>query len=398
MRNGRRIHYKIIIGAFIAAFAAIGVFMSAKPADTVSYADTREKNFTAAQSSVLTYCGENYLTDDTYKNALLSAISFELDDEKITVNALNAQISGVSVLKNPGIYSLNFAVNYEDVQYTAFNVAIVISKRKVTVETLLNGQNNLTVREGETVGAACNYVGAVESDTEKESVGSKVITVLKDTAYTRPAFVEAIPTSVVTDYTIVADHAASDYYDFVYTAAYLTITENTVPELEEYDGSALSVSVIGTFSVTYDLYFNNIGVSKSSSDYAAVSAKLDTLYGSGTLLDEYDVVGCYDIDVKKDGNLPNDSIPSAVKVKIDSEMSGRSSYKVIALYNNGDTEVLDASVSDGYLSFYAADMGVFAVISPVESISLMNYAVVIGIGVLFVIIVILGVVFFRRKY
>ena len=112
---------------------------------------------------------------------------------------------------------------------------------------------------------------------------------------------------------------------------------------------------------------------------------------------ENDILACYSINVNKNEKLVND-VNATVRIKFPEKLSDKNSYSVIALYNNGDTDVLYATVSDGYLTFNATDMGDFIVISPVEGISTTTYIIVIGAGVIAVLLIILLVAFFRKKY
>lgn len=359
----------------------------------------REKILTGEQTKILLYNGENYLDYDDGINEVLSAFIFKLDGEKIELNSTNTTISGIKSLHKPGKYKCTFEVNYDGENYLLENSTITLSKRVVTVNTLLNGKNNLTIKEGESVTVAYDYSGAISDDVKVESVSGITVNVLKDNVLNRPAFVESIPTEITTNHTVVARYADSDYYDFEYNEAYLTILPNIVTSLAEIAEGEVMVSLSGAFSITHTLEFVDIGVSLSSDEYANVNVKLDKNYGASNLLVDNKAVGCYRINVKQNNSIPNASVPATVKIALNSEEKGYEAYKVIAFYNNGATEVLNATCSqDDVLSFYATDMGDFVIIIPEEGIPITTYVIAIISGIVVILLVVLLVAFFRKKY
>ena len=387
--------FALVVITFIFAFALVTIEVNEQEADAL----IREKILTGEQNKILLYNGENYLDYDDGRNEVLSTFCFKLDDEEITLNSSNTKISGINSLYKPGKYNCNFEVNYDGENYLLENATITLSKRTVVVNTLLNGKSELTIKEGESVTVAYDYSGAIHDDVKIESVSGITVNVLKDNVLNRPAFVESIPTGVTSKYTIVAGYADSDYYDFEYNEAYLTILPNIVTNLAEIIEGKVMVSLNGNFSITNKLEFVNVGVSSSSEDYAAVNVKIDKNYGASDLLVSNKAVGCYRINVKQNNELPNNSVPASIRLALNAEEKGHSSYSVIAFYNNGTTEVLSATCSkDDVLSFYASDMGDFVIIVPEDGIPITTYVIAIISGVVVVLLVILLVAFFRKKY
>ena len=111
------------------------------------------------------------------------------------------------------------------------------------------------------------------------------------------------------------------------------------------------------------------------------------------------MISSYLINVLESGEKPYSAVSGFVRVSLDKSLRNKREYKVIALYNNGDTDILNATLtSSGYLAFSAADMGYFVVAVPTEGISAYTYAIVVVIGVVVIFLVIFFVALFRRKY
>lgn len=387
--------FVLVAVTIVFALTLVAIKVNEQVADAL----IREKVLTGEQNKILLYNGENYLDYDDGRDEVLSTFSFKLDGEEIVLNSSNTKISGINSLYKPGKYKCNFEVNYDGKNYLLENATITLSKRTVIVNTLLNGKSELIIKEGESVTVAYDYSGAIHDDVKIESVSGITVNVLKDNVLNRPAFVESIPTAVTTKHTVVAGYADSDYYDFEYNEAYLTILPNTVTSLAEIIDGEVIVSLSGTFSITNELEFVNVGVSSSSEDYANVNVKIDKSYGASDLLVNNKAVGCYRINVKQNNILPNSSVPASIRLTLNTEEKGHSSYQVIAFYNNGTTEVLNATCSkDEVLSFYASDMGDFVIIVPEDGISITTYVIAIISGIVAVLLVILLVAFFRKKY
>lgn len=399
MKQNYSVANKFILALVTAMLLLMAVLAGVSIAGQDADALIREKILTGEQTKILLYNGENYLDYDDGRDEVLSTFSFKLDGEDITLNSSNTKISGITSLYKPGKYNCNFEVNYDGENYVLENTVITLSKRTVTVNTLLNGKSEITVKEGESVTVAYDYSGAISDDVKIQSVSGITVNVLKDGVLNRPAFVESIPTAVTTKHTVVAGYADSDYYDFEYNAAYLTILPNRVTNLAEIIKGEVMVSLNGTFSINHTLEFVNVGVSLSSEDYAEVNVKIEKNYGASSLLVDNKAIGCYRINLKQNNELPSSSIPATVRLALNTEEKGHDSYKVIAFYNNGTTEVLNASCSkDDVLSFYASDMGDFVIIIPEEGISITTYVIAIISGVVAILMVILLVAFFRKKY
>lgn len=354
------------------------------------------------QVSELPYCGENYVKNESAKNAFLSVFSFTVngkvispDFEKITV------ISSVQAV-NPGA---NYVcdIRYEDGEtvYVAENVVFEIAKRKVRVIVYLNGQRSITVNENEAGSIKINYDydGALPSDTRVETVNGTQVRTITGEALTNKAYVAVLPKTPVENATVTAQNARSPYYDFIYEKSYITVTRDTVPELTAVDDGRVTVSVSGIFSTVYSVDFTDIGTSATSKEYAEIKSDAERKYASyGTLLTDNEPVACYNVTILDADGETVYNTPATVRAYMDGSIKGRKSYSVIALYNNGNTDVLEASVSGDYLVFDAADMGDFIVLSPVEGINVTTYIVAIVAGVAIVLIVITLFALFRRKY
>ena len=401
---------KILLTATAIFIAATVAFCFIGKSDEV-YAYSGEKIFSAEQTSEITYCGADYLYDEKLKNKFLDAFSFKIDDAEITPDYSKITIEpkvDKAIAPEKG-YKCVFTYNDGEDVLSTETVSFNIGKAKVTVTALLNGQTVLTVDESEAkdISVVYDYACDVTSDVKLVTVNGIQVRTLSDDVLRFPARIDSIPTDPVQNCKVVPGNAQSYYYDFVYATSILNIVRTVIPELK-YESKTQSgegetksetlVSLIGSFSTAYDLSFVDVGTSKTSKDFTAINAEAEKKYkDSGNILRENDMLACYSINVNKNEKLVND-VNATVRIKFPEKLSDKNSYSVIALYNNGDTDVLYATVSDGYLTFNATDMGDFIVISPVEGISTTTYIIVIGAGVIAVLLIILLVAFFRKKY
>ena len=191
----------IIIGLIL---AVMGVFITSitLTANDSAYADSynlRENEFVVEQVGKLYYCGENYLSNESNKEILLGALSFKLDGVVQSVGTHNVIVTCDEEIYSPRQYRCNVLLTKDGVEHTAENILIEIDKKQVQVITLLNGETNLAVNEGDNVYVAYNYVGAIESDTHIVTANGVLVTQLNDDKITRPAYVASIPTYPTTN-------------------------------------------------------------------------------------------------------------------------------------------------------------------------------------------------------
>lgn len=354
------------------------------------------------QVSELPYCGKNYLDGESMKNAFLSAFSFAVDGKEITPDYKKITVESGSEAVVPGKnYLCKISFSDGETDCVAEGVTFEIVKRKVKVIVLLDGERNITVDESEVGNVRINYDydGALASDVRTETVNGVSVRTLSDEVLTNKAYVAVLPKTPVENYTVTAGNARSQYYDFIYEKSYITVVRKTVPELKSVDKDTVTVSLSGIFSTVYSVEFADVGTSAASREYAAIKAEVDKKYSAaGNLLTDNECIACYSINVVDADGETVGGVPATVRVHIADGINGRKAYKVIAMYNSGDTDVLNASVSGDYIVFDAADMGDFVVISPVEGISVTAYIVAIIAGVAVILIVIILFALFRRKY
>lgn len=396
----KRVRTKRLIAITMAlCWIMLFAFVGLNKAEANAFADGRDKEMRISQSEELYYCGEDYLASNRRKNQIYSVFSFRLDGEEISVNPQNINIYCRKNLFVPNTYSVDFVVNYEGESYEVDDVKLKISKKIVTVTALLNGQEELVINEGDAISVNYDYDGGAPNDTVTETVNGVQVRTLSDSVLANKAYVVNLPKNTVTKYTVVATSARSDYYDFVYRKTLLTILPVTVPELTVKSNDTILVSVSGNYGNTSSLVFEDIGVSASSAVHASAWEKIRNIYSGKNILTDYDKIASYRLNVYVSGELPYSATPGIVKINMAKNLQNKNEYKVIALYNNGDSDILDALMSaDGELVFGAADMGYFVVVSPTEGVTTYMYIVAIVCGVVFVLLVVFFVALFRRKY
>ena len=393
---------KVILGITTLVFVITLSLFSLNEKD-IAYAREDLNDFSVKQSSNLYYIGENYIISEESKKTFLDAFTFTLNGTEITPDAEKTTlISDMNAIKPGKNYKCVFKYFYNDRIYQSEEVPFEISKRNISVTVLLNGTTDLTIEESEIKNIKINYdyVGAVDKDVRIETVNGVTVRTLNDDVLTNKAYVETLPKTPVEKYTVVAGNARSDYYNFSYEKSTLTITRTLVPELKLFSENDILVALNGSFSSVYSLNFKDIGTSTSSAEYVEIESDVERKYAnSGTILTDNEVVACYNISVISsiDGSLA-DNVSATVRIRLADNLKNKNSYRVIALYNNGNTDILNASLSEEYLIFNAADMGDFLIITPIEGIGLTTYIIAGTIGVAAILIVVILVALFRKKY
>ncbi len=393
---------KVILGITTLIFIITLSLFSLNEKD-IAYAREDLNDFSVKQSSNLYYIGENYIISEESKKTFLDAFTFTLNGTEITPDAEKITlISDMNAIKPGKNYKCVFKYFYNDRIYQSEEVSFEISKRNISVTVLLNGTTDLTIEESEIKNIKINYdyVGAVDKDVRIETVNGVTVRTLNDDVLTNKAYVETLPKTPVEKYTVVAGNARSDYYNFSYEKSTLTITRTLVPELKLVSENDILVALNGSFSSVYSLNFKDIGTSTSSAEYVEIESDVERKYAnSGTILTDNEVVACYNISVISsiDGSLA-DNVSATVRIRLADNLKNKNSYRVIALYNNGNTDILNASLSEEYLIFNAADMGDFLIITPIEGIGLTTYIIAGTIGVAAILIVVILVALFRKKY
>lgn len=393
---------KVILGITTLVFVITLSLFSLNEKD-IAYAREDLNDFSVKQSSNLYYIGENYIISEESKKTFLDAFTFTLNGTEITPDAEKITlISDMNAIKPGKNYKCVFKYFYNDRIYQSEEVSFEISKRNISVTVLLNGTTDLTIEESEIKNIKINYdyVGAVDKDVRTETVNGVTVRTLNDDVLTNKAYVETLPKTPVEKYTVVAGNARSDYYNFSYEKSTLTITRTLVPELKLVSENDILVALNGSFSSVYSLNFKDIGTSTSSAEYVEIESDVERKYAnSGTILTDNEVVACYNISVISsiDGSLA-DNVSATVRIRLADNLKNKNSYRVIALYNNGNTDILNASLSEEYLIFNAADMGDFLIITPIEGIGLTTYIIAGTIGVAAILIVVILVALFRKKY
>ena len=393
---------KVILGITTLVFV-ITLSLFSLNEKNIAYAREGLNDFSVKQSSNLYYIGENYIISEESKKIFLNAFTFTLNGTEITPDAEKITlISDMNAIKPGKNYKCVFKYFYNDRIYQSEEVSFEISKRNISVTVLLNGTTDLTIEESEIKNIKINYdyVGAVDKDVRIETVNGVTVRTLNDDVLTNKAYVETLPKTPVEKYTVVAGNARSDYYNFSYEKSTLTITRTLVPELKLVSENDILVALNGSFSSVYSLNFKDIGTSTSSAEYVEIESDVERKYAnSGTILTDNEVVACYNISVISsiDGSLA-DNVSATVRIRLADNLKNKNSYRVIALYNNGNTDILNASLSEEYLIFNAADMGDFLIITPIEGIGLTTYIIAGTIGVAAILIVVILVALFRKKY
>ena len=402
----RKILFAIFSGiAVFALFLGTVLFSTGKEGAEAA----RQKVMTIEQSEAAVFCGRTLIDKDGYfcdtdentvdfENPLFDTFIFKLDDR--TLNDLSHSDVRVALsgeVYKPDSFVGDFYVTYDGDDYIVRSVAFAVSKRLVEVSTLLNGRTELRVEEGTTILLSYDYQGAIEDHSRIVTYNGVTVTEILREYLSLPAWADIDTTKPVENYRVVAAHAESDYYDFKYIGATLTIVPSTVYQLTYSDESATRLILNGNFSVLHSVQYTDIGISPTSERYSVISARADAAYKDSRFFDKYEKVGCFSIDVTYNNNPVNESIASTALVRA-TTLDASKEYKIIALYANGSNDVLNAKLTDGYLSFDAADCGDFIIVSEIEGLSLTYYIIVIVSGIAVLVFVVLLVAVFRRKY
>jgi len=177
---GKNLYF--VIASLLVAVFLIAVLASVcyVPNEKEAYADTIESGVVIEQTEKIYYRAENYLRSNTLKNMIFSAFSFKIDGEEIAVNAEKDNVFSRVGLVSPGTYSVEFRIEHNGNTYYSEDVKLKISKKTVTVTALLNGVENLTVNEGETINVNYNYDGGMGADVIVETVNGVRVNSLKD--------------------------------------------------------------------------------------------------------------------------------------------------------------------------------------------------------------------------
>lgn len=397
--------YKLLLFAPLTLFFLTVCFIGVS---TRSAQAAHQKTLDVEQVGEIVYCGVPFLDEEggfvdtdplttDFENELFFALQFRLDGQTISLSHENARVEHDGTVCDPGRYVCSVSATYDGVEYTQSAVQINISKRVVTVLTLLNGKTELTVQEGTKVLLAYDYQGAIPAHTEQVVHSGVTVTEIGAEYLTVPAWADVDTTKPTESYRVVAAHAESPYYNFRYASSVLTIKASSVGSLTFADETATQLIIAGDFSVLHTVKYTDVGVSPSSERYSVLSVKADALYKDTGFFDKYEKTGAFSVELFYNNNRVTQSTPVKVMVYKPS-LNTSKKYKIIALYDNGNNDILDAKLEEGYLSFDASDVGDFIIVSEIEGLSMTYYALVIAGGIGVLVIVVLLVAVFRRKY
>ncbi|MBR1747264.1 MAG: hypothetical protein IJ735_03515 [Clostridia bacterium] len=320
----------------------------------------------------------------SFENELFASFSFYLGNTEIYPDPRTILFSENKLVRYPGDYSDTITFEYAGETYQA-EVDFSIEKKLLVAQALINGETELTIKEGEAYSTSVQYIGFVGNDDES--------------TLDAPAIITKEPKLPTPGYRIVPELARSSYYDFEYRAATIVILSNPDQEKKIKEGDVDVIVLTGSFSPYYTLRYKDIGVSATSTDYAAVSEKVERYYGTGSLFEKYDRSDCFSAELYLDGNTVDVIDPTSVRVLLDEGLRGKSGYVLIHFPTDGsEPELLVGTERNGYLSFSTVGLGTYVVLTPIEGANI-TLIIVIVIGI--VAVVAIGVIFgaiFRRKY
>lgn len=373
----------IIIGLCLLVLAA-GLI----PENTPSAFAAEE--FVIAQTDTVSYCGKSYVFDGKFikmgtndSNALFESLSFSLNGEEKTLSIDDIALSEVGEIVVPGTYGCSISAEIEGRTYSS-SAVLTISKKKLYVSAKINGESYCEVDEGEQYRTSVEYDGFVEGDDVN--------------SLSAPAIIQREPKLPTTGFEIVPELAQSDLYEFVYRGATIVINDNPDFERTYKSGGITELVLRGSFSPCYTLEYNNIGISKSSAKYVVINEKIEKYFGNNSIFEEYEQSGAYIINMYLDGDYVEPDGQINVKIRLDSKHLGKDRYRVIYFGNDGSYGLLNATESDGYVSFTTSDFGEFVLLTPIEGA---NKIVIIAICVTIVAVVAIAILLasiFRRKY
>ncbi len=356
---------------------------------------------TADASSVLTieqtekveYCGKNFITADgkfsslggetEVNNPLFDALTFTLNGEKVTVATDDVTFENAAEIRLPDTYSRVITVNIGGENHTA-TANLTVAKKKLYVSTKINGESYCEINEGETYRTSVVYDGFVDGD----DVGS----------LDAPAIIQREPKLPTTGFLLVPELAQSSVYEFVYVGATIVINANPDTERTYENGGETVLILRGSFSPYYTLEFTDVGINKVNPKYVAINEKVEKYFGNNRVFEEYEQADAYVINMYLDGEYAEMTEQINVRIKVPSKLADKNYYRIIHFGNDGSYEFINASYSDGYVSFTTTDLGEFVLLTPIEGA---NTVVIIAICVSIVGVAVLAVLLFaifRKKY
>lgn len=345
-----------------------------------------------SQSQKVVYCALSYIDETgsfvdmgkgSFRNDLYSALEFYLDGNKVSVDHDDVHFTDLQFASEPNVYTAHAAVTYADEDYNV-PITFTISKRKLIVRALVNGQTSATVKEGEKYTTSVEYEGFVGFDNVN--------------ALTAPAYIAKEPKMPTAGYDIVPEYGQSDLYEFEYQAARIVITAAPLSQMAYAEGGVPILLLQGSFSPYYKVDYADIAISKANSSYVALDEKIEKYYGSNGLLDKYEARKAFRINVYLDDENAELSSPTTVNLKVNDKLAGKKEYILVQFATDGTNNVISASVNNGYLTFTTVNMGEYVLFTPIEGV---NKVAIIGIVVGIILVAALGIIFgslFRRKY
>lgn len=383
---------KRYIGIISAAVILVLILIAAFAAPPAESAAMAAAELTAEQRGEVKYCAYDYvndgrfvnLGDENFVNALYSSISFFMDGQEVTVppEAITFD-TGLKIREPVTDSEVSASVNYGGRAYT-IKIRLTVGKAPLRIITKLNGADSLTIDEGETYGVNIEYDGFLGSD----GVNSL------DTIAT----VDILPKLPTAGYTVVADNASSTLYEIIYVGARLIINANPESRKVITENGENKLILTGSFSPNYTLEFSDIGVNKANVDYVAINEKVERYYLGTRITEEYRQIGAYKFYLRLDGEKVTATDPVGVQIKLDDRYTGKKEYRLIHFTDDGIYEILAATESDGYLNFNTVGLGEYVLLVPIEGASPVMIAGLCVGGVAAIILVVLLVMIFRRKY
>ncbi len=375
----------------ILLMAIVGIF--ATNIDT-SYEAYGLDELSVEQKNEVVYCGRSYITEEgvfrdineteTYDNALFSSLSFSIDGQEIVVDNEDVRVTNYEQMLIPGEYLCQFDVNVEGSIKTA-TARIRISKAELRIITLINGHSEYTVNEGEQYATSIEYDGFIGEDAPY--------------ILTTPPIIQSEPKMPTTGTMIVADLATSDRYEIIYVGAKIVINSNP-DSVRTYKNGEEDVLILrGSFSPYYELIYSDLGLNVSDPKYAMIDSKVDKFFSGNRVFEEYEKANAYVINMYLDGQIVELNEPTNVRIKVPKKLLGKEKYRIIHFSSDGAYEFLDATeTGDGYVSFTTSDLGEFLLLTPIEGFSRVMFIAACVIGVGLVVLIVLLVAIFRRKY
>lgn len=348
---------------------------------------------TVEQTEKVEYCGKNFITaggkfsflgnGTEESNPLFDALTFTLNGEKITVEINNVTFDNTAEIRSPDTYLRAITVNIDGENYTT-TANLTVSKKKLYVSAKINGESYCEVKEGESYRTSVVYDGFVDGD----DVGS----------LDAPAIIQREPKLPTAGFLIVPELAQSSVYELVYIGATIVIKANPDTERTYENGGEKVLILRGSFSPYYTLEFYDVGINKADSKYVAINEKVEKYFGNNRVFEEYEQADAYIINMYLDGEYAEMTEQINVRVKVPSKLANKNYYRIIHFGNDGSYEFINASYSDGYISFTTTDLGEFVLLTPIEGA---NTVVIVAICVSIVGLAVLAVLLFaifRKKY